>query len=90
MQKSKNWAWGFLIILVSGIICFALSMSNPRLDQMELGALLNLGLPVISTIIGILIFLVVGWALKKESWLTVSSIISAINILLGIGLHRNG
>jgi len=88
MKEKENWGFGFLVIIVSGIICFAISMSNPNLNQMELGALENLVMPFISSVIGLVLYLIVAlWIFKKENWLIVSIIISILNILYGISLY---
>jgi len=76
--------FGFLIIILSGFVAFTLSRNNPDLDKMELGALENFFMPIVSTVAGLIIYLAMGWIIKYKYWLTVSVSISILNLFYGM------
>ena len=89
MKNGNVMSWGFGIVILSGIICFALSMNNPRFNQMGLGGLFNIVLPFLSTLISVIIYWGLTVAFEKKNWLIISIIVSIINIIYGIYLHLN-
>ena len=89
MKNSNNWSWGFGIVFLSGIICFVLSMNNPRFNHMGLGGLFNIVLPFLSTLILVIVYWGLTIAFEKKNWLMISIIVSAINIIYGIYLYLN-
>jgi len=87
MLKNKHWTFGFLIILISGVICCLLAISNPHTGELILGSLAGILRSIISTISGMIIFLLVALALKKQNWQVVALIISILNVIHGISLY---
>ena len=88
MQDPSNWGWGFLIIILSGIIAFVLAMTNSEIDQMELGALVNLFGPLFLLIVGLILYIFLCWLFQRKRWLTYSVGISLIIMFFGWGLHN--
>lgn len=88
MKAKRRWAWA--IIVISIVISYLLSMTNPRIGNMEMAALLNLYLPGIIAVITLIIFLIMATAFKKlflryRWWVTVP--LAVINAATGVYLH---
>ena len=79
-----------LLIVIAIIISCILSMTNPRIGNMEMAALLNLYLPPVVAIFSMLIFLVFTVGFKeffKRNYRVIASLLVAINLITGIYLH---
>ena len=79
-----------LIIVLSIIFSYLLSMTNPRIGNMEMAALLNLYLPGIVAIFSMVLFLVFTFALKNfflRAYWIITIFLIIINIGTGVYLH---
>lgn len=90
MTDIAKWGFGFLLIIGSGFVCFTLSVSNPDLNKMELGALTNFIMPVVSTIVGLILYLTIELIIKRRHWFAVSVSISLLNVFYGVMLFIPG
>ena len=84
MKDKANWGFGFLIIIASGFVCFLLSVNNPDLGKKELGALENAIMHFVSTVVGLILYLVIELIMKYKYWFAFSLTISLVNCIYGI------
>jgi len=81
-DRLMNWRYGIVIIIISTIISWIISMSTD-LNRLELGALANLFFPPLIGICSIVIYMISYWINKKISIL-IMIILSVLIIYCGL------
>jgi energy-coupling factor transporter transmembrane protein EcfT len=88
MKEKRRTA--LLLVVLSIIISYLLSMTNPGIGNMEMKALLNLYLPGIVAIFSMMVFLVFSFGYKNlflKVQLPLTILLIVFNISTGIYLH---
>lgn len=86
MKKPIDGWTGVLVLMASGLTCYALSMSNPHLAGAELGALFNVVIPFVSTTVTLILY---GITIRLERERNIILLIlTLLNLLTGYLLLR--
>ena len=77
---------GTVVLIVSGFISFTVAMANPCSQKMEMGGMILVYGPWLSTFILLVIYLFGIW--RKLHWKLMTAVLCIVNIAVGFMLHE--
>ena len=87
-QMFKNKNFQTIILCFTIVVSYALSLTDPYLDQAELGALDNLVLPLFFGLLSIAVFSFMSYFFPGIQ-LILFCLMALFNLLVGFSLHLN-